>query len=146
MATIGDGFKDIFLAGIGAMAITAEKSKDLVDQLISKGELTVDQGKQINTELKHKAEDVASTLRYDALEARMAAMTPEERAVFAAKAAEIAAKQSAQAPVATPAEGAPAAKAEVGDASPVETSAEKSAAVEIPIEGGSPASPQTPGA
>ena len=141
MATIGDGFKDIFLAGIGAMAITAEKSKDLVDQLISKGELTVDQGKQINTELKHKAEDVASTLRYDALEARMAAMTPEERAAFAAKA-----KQSAQAPVATPAEGAPAAKAEVGDASPVETSAAKSAAVEIPIEGGSPASPQTPGA
>ena len=135
MATIGDGFKDIFLAGIGAMAITAEKSKDLVDQLISKGELTVDQGKQINTELKHKAEDVASTLRYDALEARMAA-----------KAAEIAARQSAQAPVATPAEGAPAAKAEVGDASPVETSAAKSAAVEIPIEGGSPASPQTPGA
>ena len=134
MATIGDGF------------ITAEKSKDLVDQLISKGELTVDQGKQINTELKHKAEDVASTLRYDALEARMAAMTPEERAAFAAKAAEIAAKQSAQAPVATPAEGAPAAKAEVGDASPVETSAAKSAAVEIPIEGGSPASPQTPGA
>ena len=140
MATIGDGFKDIFLAGIGAMAITAEKSKDLVDQLISKGELTVDQGKQINTELKHKAEDVASTLRYDALEARMAAMPPEERAAIAAKAAEIAARQSAQAP------GATAAKAEVGDASPVETSAAKSAAVEIPIEGGSPASPQTPGA
>ena len=31
MATIGDGFKDIFLAGIGAMAVTAEKGKDLVD-------------------------------------------------------------------------------------------------------------------
>ena len=87
MATIGDGFKDIFLAGIGAMAITAEKSKDLVDQLISKGELTVDQGKQINTELKHKAEDVASTLRYAALAARMATMPPEERAAFAATAA-----------------------------------------------------------
>lgn len=145
MATIGDGFKDIFLAGIGAMAITAEKSKDLVDQLISKGELTVDQGKQINTELKHKAEDVASTLRYDALEARMAVMTPEERAAFAAKAAEIAAKQSAQAPVAAPTD-ASGPQAEVGDASPVETSAAASAAVEIPIEGGSPASPQTPGA
>ena len=49
MATLSDGFKDIFLAGIGAMAITGEKTKDLVDQLISKGELTVDQGKQINT-------------------------------------------------------------------------------------------------
>ncbi len=146
MATIGDGFKDIFLAGIGAMAITAEKSKDLVDQLISKGELTVDQGKQINTELKHKAEDVAASVRYDVLEARMAVMTPEERAAFAAKAAEIAAKQSAQAPVAAPSADSPEPQAEVGDASPVETSAAESPAVEIPIEGGSPASPQTPGA
>ena len=146
MATIGDGFKDIFLAGIGAMAITAEKSKDLVDQLISKGELTVDQGKQINTELKHKAEDVAQNVRYDVLEARMAVMTPEERAAFAAKAAEIAAKQSAQAPVAAPSADSPEPQAEVGDASPVETSAAESPAVEIPIEGGSPASPQTPGA
>ena len=144
--TAGRRIQDIFLAGIGAMAITAEKSKDLVDQLISKGELTVDQGKQINTELKHKAEDVASTLRYDALEARMAVMTPEERAAFAAKAAEIAAKQSAQAPVAAPSADSPEPQAEVGDASPVETSAAESAAVEIPIEGGSPASPQTPGA
>ena len=67
MATLSDGFKDIFLAGIGAMAITGEKTKDLVDQLISKGELTVDQGKQINTELKHKAEDVAESVRYDVL-------------------------------------------------------------------------------
>ena len=88
MATLSDGFKDIFLAGIGAMAITGEKTKDLVDQLISKGELTVDQGKQINTELKHKAEDVAASVRYDVLEARMAAMTPEERAAFVAKASE----------------------------------------------------------
>ena len=92
MATLSDGFKDIFLAGIGAMAITGEKTKDLVDQLISKGELTVDQGKQINTELKHKAEDVAASVRYDVLEARMAAMTPEERAAFVAKAAEFAEK------------------------------------------------------
>lgn len=143
MATIGDGFKDIFLAGIGAMAITAEKSKELVDQFISKGELTVDQGKQINTELKHKAEDMASNVRYDMLEARMAAMTPEERAEFAAKAAEFAAKPSAQAPTATA--DASESKAEVGDASPVEASTVASAPVEIPIEGGEPASPQTPG-
>ncbi|RDB62799.1 hypothetical protein C1878_07150 [Gordonibacter sp. 28C] len=133
MATIGDGFKDIFLAGIGAMAITAEKSKELVDQLISKGELTVDQGKQINTELKHKAEDVAQTVRYDALEARMAAMTPEERAAFAAKAAEFAAKADAKA----------ASAAEVGDASPVE--AEPTPA-EQPAESEPSAAPQTPGA
>ena len=31
---IGDGFKNIFLAGIGALTITGEKSKELVDQLV----------------------------------------------------------------------------------------------------------------
>ena len=127
MANLSDGFKDIFLAGIGAMAITGEKTKDLVDQLISKGELTVDQGKQINTELKHKAEDVSASVRYDVLEARMAAMTPEERAAFAAKAAEIAEKANAQ---------AAAPEAEVGDAS----------AVAVDDEAAGAAAPQTPGA
>ncbi|MEG1907276.1 MAG: hypothetical protein RR178_07385 [Gordonibacter sp.] len=129
MATIGDGFKDIFLAGIGAMAIGAEKSKELVDQFIAKGEITVDQGKQINTELKHKAEEAAATARYDLLEVRMATMTPEERATFAAKAAEFAAK--------------PYPAAEVGDASPVEASATE-AGSETPAAPEAPASPETP--
>ena len=96
MATIGDGFKDIFLAGVGAMAITGEKATDLVSTLIAKGELTVEQGKQINTELAHKAANVAQSARFDALEARMSIMTPEEREAFAAKAAEIAARPAAQ--------------------------------------------------
>ena len=126
MAYLSDGFKDIFLAGVGAMAITGEKTKELVDQLISKGELTVDQGRQINTELKHKAEQAVATVRYDALEARMAAMTPEERAEFAAKAAEIAARVDAQEKVG----------AEVGDASAVETSDDPAAsgAAQTPVE------------
>ena len=50
----GDGLKDIFLAGVGAMALTGEKSKELVDKLISKGELSVEQGKEINQELSRK--------------------------------------------------------------------------------------------
>lgn len=97
MATIGDGFKNIFLAGIGALAITGEKGKEVVDQLVAKGELTVDQGKQINTELKNKANDAVTGTRDAALEARMMVMTPEEREAFAAKAAEIAAAQNAKA-------------------------------------------------
>lgn len=74
MATLSDGFKDIFLAGIGAMAITGEKTKDLVDQLISKGRAHRGSGQaDQHQELKHKAEDVAASVRYDVLEARMAA-------------------------------------------------------------------------
>ncbi len=92
---IANGLKDIFLAGIGAMAITGEKASEMVDKLIARGELTVEQGKEINQELQHKAEGTLDKVRVDALEAAMAAMTPEERAAFAAKAAEIAAKPDA---------------------------------------------------
>ena len=84
MATLGDGFKSIFLAGIGAVAIGAEKGKELVDQLVARGEMTVEQGKQINTELKHRADETASSIRRDAIEARMSVMTPDERIEFAA--------------------------------------------------------------
>lgn len=47
------GLEKIILAGIGAVASTAEKSKELLDELVKKGELTVEQGKTINEELKH---------------------------------------------------------------------------------------------
>lgn len=92
MTYFGDGFKDIFLAGIGALSMSGEKAKELVDRLIARGEITVEQGKSINSELKHKVEETACAVRYDLLEARMAAMTAQERAEFAAKAAEFAAK------------------------------------------------------
>ena len=97
MANISDGFKDIFFAGVGALAITGEKAKDLVDQLIAKGELTVGQGKQINSELTRKVGEAATNVQYDVLKARMKAMSPEERTAFAAKAAELAETINAEA-------------------------------------------------
>ena len=48
--------KRVLLAGIGAIACTAEKASGLVDEFVKKGELTVEQGKVLNEELKHKAE------------------------------------------------------------------------------------------
>ena len=52
-----DGLKKVILAGIGAMATTAEKSKDILDELVKKGELTVEQGKILNEELKHNIKE-----------------------------------------------------------------------------------------
>ena len=43
----------ILLTGIGAMALTAEKAKELINEMIAKGALTVEEGKAINEELKH---------------------------------------------------------------------------------------------
>lgn len=53
MDKFGDGIKKILLAGIGAVAITGEKSQKVIDDLVKKGELTVEQGKALNKELKH---------------------------------------------------------------------------------------------
>ena len=52
--SISEELRKVLLAGIGAVATTAEKSKDLVDALVAKGELTVEQGKVLNEELKRK--------------------------------------------------------------------------------------------
>lgn len=57
MENLTDGLKKLLLAGIGAAAATAEKSKDILDDLVKKGELTVEQGKTLNEELKHKMEE-----------------------------------------------------------------------------------------
>lgn len=48
--------KKVLLAGVGAAALTVEKSSEIVDTLVKKGELTVEQGKALNQELKHDAE------------------------------------------------------------------------------------------
>mgnify|MGYP002224294213 FL=1 len=65
--SIEDGFKDIFLAGVGALAITGEKAKEVVDTLIEKGSITVEQGKDINQELQHKATQTISKVREEAV-------------------------------------------------------------------------------
>ena len=54
MEKFSDNIKKVILAGIGAVAVTAEKSKDLLDEMVEKGELTVEQGKVPNEELRHK--------------------------------------------------------------------------------------------
>ena len=53
MEGFGESVKKLLLAGIGAAATTAEKSKELLDDMVEKGELTVEQGKALNEELKH---------------------------------------------------------------------------------------------
>lgn len=51
----GEGLKKVFLAGVGAVATTAETAKEVIDDLVTKGELTMEQGKVLNEELKRNA-------------------------------------------------------------------------------------------
>lgn len=61
MELFSEELKKVLLAGIGAVALTAEKSKDVVEQLVKKGELTIEQGKILNEELKHTVKDKLRT-------------------------------------------------------------------------------------
>jgi len=112
MSSIGDGFKNIFLAGLGAIAYTGEKGKEVIDQLVEKGEITLDQGRELNEELRRKADDATKDVREGALEAAMKAMTPEERDAFVVKAAEFARIQNEEAAQAAAAAEAAAAEVE----------------------------------
>lgn len=51
---LGEGLRKVMLAGIGALATGYEKGSEIVEDLVKKGELTVEQGKALNTELKRK--------------------------------------------------------------------------------------------
>ena len=92
MTTIADGLKDVFLAGVGAMALGAEKTQELVEQLIAKGEITVEQGKEINSEELKRAQATGERVQKQAQsataeavrQAKAAASQAEERAKTAA--------------------------------------------------------------
>ena len=53
MGSLGDGVKKVLLAGIGTVAVTAEKSKEVLDKMAERGEAAVEQGKVLNQELRH---------------------------------------------------------------------------------------------
>lgn len=74
MEGLGDSLKKIILAGIGTAATTMEKSKEILDDMVKKGELTVEQGKVLNQELKH---NIKKTVREN-VNVSVKASTPEE--------------------------------------------------------------------
>ena len=85
------GLNKAFLATVGAVAITAEKSQQVVDDMVKKGELTVQQGKSLNQELSRKAKEAAQETTDGALRTFLEALSDEDRAAYAAKVAQMAA-------------------------------------------------------
>lgn len=93
---ITDGVRKLFLAGVGAVALGAEKTQEVVSDLVKKGEITVEQGKALNEELTRKAKEAVASTTDAALKSRLKAMTPDERAAYAAKVAKMAADLDAE--------------------------------------------------
>ena len=51
-----DELKKVLLAGIGLTAMTYDKAEKFVKELIDKGRLTLDEGKELQSELKRKSQ------------------------------------------------------------------------------------------
>ena len=57
MSNLSDDLRKVFLFGVGAIAKTNEKTKAVIDELIERGALTLEQGKALNEELKHNLQE-----------------------------------------------------------------------------------------
>lgn len=55
--------KKLFLAGVGAAAMTYDKSLEVVEQLVARGKLTVEEGKELSEELKKDVKEKAESAK-----------------------------------------------------------------------------------
>lgn len=55
--------KNIFLAGIGSAAYTYEKASKMVNDLVEKGKLTVEEGKELSEELKRNIKNTTENVK-----------------------------------------------------------------------------------
>ena len=78
----GDGIKKIFLAGIGAVALSAEKGSELINELVKKGEITVEQGKDLNKDLQRSFKESMDKrgVNIDELSQKISKMSADELA------------------------------------------------------------------
>ena len=120
MDQLGESIRKLILAGIGAAAVTKEKSEGILKELVKKGELTVEQGKVLNEELKHNLKDAirdnvtVNFVRPDVMDA-VDNMTDVELEALKARIHAAEARRSAEE---TPAEEAKEAAEEVTDEAP----------------------------
>lgn len=94
MKNLSEELRKVFLAGIGAVAITAEKGKEMIDTFVEKGEITLEQGKALNEELKRNVNETihkntASEQDKNSLLGQLEKLNPEELDAIKQKLAEM---------------------------------------------------------
>lgn len=71
--------RKLLLAGIGAVATGSERAEEIVRGLIERGEITIEQGKVINEELKQRVKETRAASPASDLP-DVASLTPQQRA------------------------------------------------------------------
>ena len=83
MINLEEELGKLLLFGVGAAAISIEKAKDMIIELVKKGELTVNQSKILNEELKYNKKSMTNSNKE--LITRMDKMSKEELAAIKEK-------------------------------------------------------------
>jgi polyhydroxyalkanoate synthesis regulator phasin len=94
---VANALTKVFLAGVGVVATTADKSKEVADKLVKRGEQSIARGKAANEELTKKATAAAGKTTDHMLQSYLESLTPEERAAFVAHVKDVAEKFDEQA-------------------------------------------------
>ena len=55
--SVNDEFRRVLLAGVGALAETADRAKEIVEELVKQGELTLEQGKVLSEDFKSSVKE-----------------------------------------------------------------------------------------
>jgi polyhydroxyalkanoate synthesis regulator phasin len=117
MASITDPLRDIFLAGVGALSIGAEKSKEVAGQLIERGKQQVEEGRGIVNNIDKQTQQKTAAIRDDIIAAHLKTLSPQERQEFVARVSDLADKVDSDA-------SAPAADAQADGEVVIEVEAE----------------------
>ena len=81
MESMDNYLRKILAAGVGAAELGYEKLGDIIDECVKRGEVTVEKGRALNEELKHKCKDAVSPDGNDSGKVfDVSALTAEERA------------------------------------------------------------------
>ncbi|MDO4183354.1 MAG: hypothetical protein Q4E12_07110 [Coriobacteriia bacterium] len=93
------GFRDILAAGMEALSFTEEKTKEVVDLLVEQGKITLDQGKELSSQLRERGSEAAaaaagtvSPIEEAGLKARLKTMSAEDRAAYVERVTNLAAE------------------------------------------------------
>ena len=95
MEDLGKSLLNVAMAGIGAVAILAEKAAEVGKACAEKGAETLERGRALNEELKRKGEQVAQERRERYANEALGRLTAEEREALRQKLAELDAKEAA---------------------------------------------------
>ena len=140
---LGEGLKKLLMAGIGAVATTAEKSSEIIDELAKKGEITWEQSKDLQQSVRGVFEKKGSEA--EDLAQKIAKLSKDEFEKLSARVNDL--KKKAEEKLATaeeeaeeffdeeePEEEAPAEEAPAEEAPAEEAPAEEAPAEEAPEE------------